>query len=473
MTLEDFERDLAESQAESRKRKRDRSHSPRREGRRHHHRHSHHHDHSSRGYRHGNDRPDSSNKSYRRSKYESRKEERGRHHRRHALEESVSSVSDGENQLDRDAEIPPPTEDILDHQLEQVADTKQKRDDWMLAPSALDVDYVQRKRQRSPPSKFVKSQSNLQASKQLDDDVTSIARSQKASGTAKELVKEPAQHEVSYLFGDAGSSWRMTKLKGAYKKAEDTGRPIDDVALEQYDDLRAFDDAREEETELDRRKMYGKDYVGKEKPSGDLFQERKLDVGIHREHANHDSDSDSDFEKPQGEILENPEPTTKTVALDQTALNKLKAQMMKAKLMKTPNAAELEAEYTSAMSHAAGNKQSDVVVLNKMESRMLAGGRKGEVKDIENKRGRERGKVEENEDMSIEDMVRQEKRTRGQFGGNGKDFAERIAKDGKFDVSCVQCSYMSASYTNVLFRTIWTIWTTTPASWQDPCKSLN
>jgi len=68
-----------------------------------------------------------------------------------------------------------------------------------------------------------------------------------------------------------------------------------------------------------------------------------------------------------------------------------------------------------------------------MESRMLAGGRKGEVNAIENKRGKERGLVEENEDMSIEDMVRQEKRTRGQFGGGGRAFAERIAKDAKFD----------------------------------------
>ena len=78
-------------------------------------------------------------------------------------------------------------------------------------------------------------------------------------------------------------------------------------------------------------------------------------------------------------------------------------------------------------------KKPDVVVLNKMENRMLTGNRKGEVVPVATKRGRERGLVEENEDMSIEDMVRQERRTKGQFGGDGRAFAERIAKDTKFD----------------------------------------
>lgn len=35
--------------------------------------------------------------------------------------------------------------------------------------------------------------------------------------------------------------------------------------------------------------------------------------------------------------------------------------------------------------------------------------------------------------MSIADMVKQEKRTRGQLGGEGKGLAERIAKDAKFE----------------------------------------
>ena len=70
-----------------------------------------------------------------------------------------------------------------------------------------------------------------------------------------EVEEEPAQRQVNYTFGDAGSQWRMTKLKAVYKTVEETGRSVEDVALERYGDLRDFNDAREEEIEVDRRKM--------------------------------------------------------------------------------------------------------------------------------------------------------------------------------------------------------------------------
>ena len=80
------------------------------------------------------------------------------------------------------------------------------------------------------------------------------------------VEEEPAQRQVNYAFGDTGSQWYMTKLKAVYKTVEETGRLVEDIALERYGDPRDFDDAREE-IEVYRRKMYGKDYVGKEKPS--------------------------------------------------------------------------------------------------------------------------------------------------------------------------------------------------------------
>lgn len=114
-------------------------------------------------------------------------------------------------------------------------------------------------------------------------------------------------------------------------------------------------------------------------------------------------------------------PPAQTLALDQNTLGRLK------------KASDGNAEGHTASAKAVDTKEPEVVVLNKMESRMFTGGRQGEVSAIDNKRGRERGLVEENEDMTIEDMVRQERRTKGQRGGDGRAFAERIAKDGKFD----------------------------------------
>jgi hypothetical protein len=312
----------------------------------------------------------------------------------------------------------------------------------MQEPSALDVDYVQRKQKSPPRGQFVSAKDThdfkvhqSEVNSHLADLQNDFESDGEDNGgpTETQVEDEPAEHEVPYTFGDNGSSWRMTKLQAVYRQAKDSGKSVDDVALERYGSFRDFDDAREEEREMDRRKMYGKDYVGLEKPSGELFQERKMAAGIRRDAQDAADAEQARVAQAQGEIMAEKAPPTKTVVLDATALNKLKAQMMKAKLRNAPNAAQLEEEYNLAETASlANNAQPDVLVLSNMENRMLAGDRSGEVVAISGKRGIERGLVKENEDMSIEDMVKQEKRTRGVNGGEGRAFAERIAKDGKF-----------------------------------------
>lgn len=305
----------------------------------------------------------------------------------------------------------------------------------MEAPSALDIDYVN-KRKEPPKDKTAKSTKADYSLKIHQNELNHALKDLQEGGQMEASADEPAEHEVNYTFGDNGSQWRMTRLKAVYRKAEESGRSVEDLALEQYDSLRDFDDAREEEQEMERRKLYG---PTKEKPSGELYQKREHSMGQRQLSRS----SDPENELPQGEIMEEGSVPAQTVILDQTALNKLKAQMMKAKLRGAPNANQLEEEYNAKAAMAARGEQ-DVVVLDKMENRMLAGGRKGEVKQIENRRGRERGLVEENEDMTIEDMVRQERRTKGQ--GSGMAMAERIAKDAKFDVSPFSFSICSQLY---------------------------
>ncbi|KAI9815909.1 MAG: hypothetical protein M1832_005220 [Thelocarpon impressellum] len=300
----------------------------------------------------------------------------------------------------------------------------------MEAPSAIDFDIVQRKKQpeagHAQPSK---PGSDLKIHKnELNPHLQDLADGKDLST----IVDVPAQHEVEYTFGDSGSRWRMTRLKGVLHQAEETGRPVDEIAVERYGDLRAYDEAREEQIELERRELYGRGYVGKEKASGKLYQERKLAMDLRREREAEPRDDDAS-DLPQRQVVEADPPSAESVPLDQTALNRLKAQMMKAKLKGSSDLPALEAEYDLAISKMSNRVEPDVVILSKMENRMLAGGRRGEVKAIENKRGRERGLVEENEDMSIEDMVREERRTKGKAGGDGQRFAERIAKDAKFD----------------------------------------
>lgn len=431
MTLEEFEKSLAEGKEHRhensegrhhRDRTRDRDRSKDR-SRQHRHRSSNHHRrHSSRSRdrdsertRESRHRDDDGHRQKRSRRFDDQGDEHGhkRHHR---------------NSKDEGGSAAPPV-------VVQEEPRNLKRDAWMEAPSALDVDYVHRPdstRQEEPKPIMLSADYEL---KIHDKELNNHLRDLNDGKTVEEIEDEPASHEVDYTFGDSGSQWRMTKLKGVYREAEESGKLVDEIAIERFGDLRSFDDAREEETEISRRKTYGESYVGKDKPSGELFRERKLLNGTRRAPLEHDRDPEQELTvEGQGKQMETvPLPNTSR-HLDMTALNRLKAQMMKAKLRKASNAADLEEQYNTAAAAMSNRKESDVVVLDVMHNPMLAGSR-NEVKAVETKRGRERGQVEANEDMSIEDMVREERKTRGQLGGEGRRLADQIGRDAKFEVS--------------------------------------
>ena len=404
MALEDFEKELAEQKETERRREQRKDHE-KSEHRHRHHRSSRHNDshydeedgHRSKRSRRSRDDDDASERKHR-HRYRRRSKEAAD---RDEEDEKLPAARPGLGEL--------------------------KRDSWMEAPPALDIDYVQKKRREpSPPTG-----NSLGADFELkihEKELNHHLRDLKNGTTVEDLLDGPATHEVDYTFGDAGSQWRMTKLKAVYRQAQESGRKVEEAALERYDSVREFDDAREEKIELDRRKTYGEDYVGKDKPSGELFQERKLDAGVMRESGRGD-DASSDTVLEQVPV---PSATTATPRVDQTTLNKLKAQLMRAQMRKDPKAGDLEGEYNDAMA-AFQSQDPAVVTLSAMDNRMLSSAPRNEVKAVQNRRGVERGQVEENEDMSIEDMVREERRTRGQEGGDGLRLAERIAKDAKFD----------------------------------------
>lgn len=431
MTLEDFEKSLAEGQEQRhaksdrerhhRDRNRDRDHSKER-SRQHRHRSSHHRRHSSRSR-------ERDNAHSRESRH--RDNDGHRHKRSRRSPDQVDHQGHKRRHRDTKEDEPAAAPAMV-----QTDASRLKRDAWMEAPSALDIDYVHRpdptRLEEENKPKMLHAGYELKIhDKELNNHLSDLNNGK----TLEDIRVEPAQHEVDYTFGDSGSQWRMTKLKGVYREAEETGRSIDEVAMERFGDLRSFDDAREEETELDRRKTYGKSYVGKEKPSGQLFQERKLENNSKRDPHEHVRDPEQELHaEGQGKKIETVPPPKTTQHLDTTALNRLKAQMMKAKLKKSPDAAQLEEQYNTAAAAMSNRKESDVVVLDVMHNPMLAGPR-NEVKAIDTKRGRERGQVEANEDMSIEDMVREERKTRGQPGGEGRRLADQIGRDSKFEVS--------------------------------------
>ncbi|RVX73126.1 hypothetical protein B0A52_02253 [Exophiala mesophila] len=418
MALEDFEKELAE-QKEAEKRRKSRHENDKSSSRHH----KHHHKSSRRHDAHYDD-DDTDRHRSKRSRYSPEDDpssHRHRHRHRHRGE-------DGSEKRHRHREpsetiSAPPFEEDASNQPET---SQMKRDSWMEAPSALDIDYVQRKKSEAQPPKT----NSLAADFELKihkKELNHHLRDLQDGDSAEEMDQQSVVKEVDYTFGDAGSQWRMTKLNAVYRKAKETGGKVEDIALERYDSLREFDEAREEEMELERRRAYGQDYVGKIKPSGEHYQERKLDAGIHSPRARERKSS------PQEMVSEIAVSTATQPKIDQTALNKLRAQMMKAQLRKDPKLADLEAEYAAAVE--TFNQQSQdptVITLSAMDNRMLSSAPRNEVKSVTNRRGAERGQVEENEDMSIADMVAEERRTKYQRGGEGARLAERIAKDGKF-----------------------------------------
>lgn len=451
MTLEDFEKSLAEKQrSRDPREKSQKSHKDREE--RHHQSHHQHpaqedgeeHRHRHKRRRHSSSEEDSVQR--RRHKHSRDDEQpikqKSRRHRNDDEKDALGEVKNsGEaGKIRKDS--------VVD---DQVLPTLLKRDSWMEPPIGNEIEFVPRKKENLVEV----TGENLRIQFEADlcqEELKHLIDNPAAEEVIESVSIEPVQEDVKYIFGDAGSEWRMRKLKNVFKQAEQSKKPLEEVALNQYGDLRAFDDAREEEIELDRRQTYGESYIGKEKPSGELFQERKRNPEIHK-------DSDMiDENLPELHVIKSEEKSVpQATILDQTALNRLKAKMMKAKLRGGQEAAKLEAEYDEAMSNAIMGENGNVVVLGKMQNRMLAGGRGTEVKAVDTKRGRERGLVEENEDMSIEDMIREERRNRGQQGGEGLILAERIAKDGKFTVSQIsQCKQLTEVLT--FHRMILNIW---------------
>jgi len=451
MGLEEFEKELTASKERSsthhrgcHDRDEDGDGAGRRQHRHHHHRSHRHHDHSrdeGRERQHKRHRERQNDGEERRHRRKRRRSSESHNDRREAVAEGEVKVFDSDDDADEwvEKDVVPESVSVVEREQDGKVNMLH-RDAWMQEPSALDIQYVQSRKPKAPSGQFVSAKDNHDFKKH-DVDV-----SQHAADLQRDLEDDDdgaggmteQRSGIDYTFGDAGSSWRMTKLQAVFRQAEEAGRSVDEVALERYGNLREWDDAREEERELDRRKMYGPDYVGVEKPSGDLYREREARGGMRGKADDQRENRQVEGSQLSGVVVSGAAPSpgaSATVPLDATALNKLKAQMMRARLRGTSDAARLEEEYARAEAASLANPRPsapDVVELGVMDSRQLAGGRSGEVIAVSGKRGRERGLVVENEDMSIADMVRQERRNRGLPGREGRAFAERIARDGKF-----------------------------------------
>ncbi|GAO48984.1 hypothetical protein G7K_3145-t1 [Saitoella complicata NRRL Y-17804] len=306
---------------------------------------------------------------------------------------------------------------------------KPQRDLWMIDPkeqelemfSGMGRERTKEVKEKPDPSKLQVSSRELNrtfAEGRTEEPLSSVEAARSRDKEDKDELKLP-----SWTIGDESSQWRQTKLRRLEEAAVEDGRPVEGLATERYGSLREYDFAREEREELERRKMYGRGRKDeKQKITGRLWEER-LEARGGGQIIAHD-DLASEHSIPDTRLPAAP-PTnnagaTGTVAepVDQNTLNKLRAAILRAQMMGGNAKVEtLEAEYADKERALAASK---VIVLNAMDTRRLTGSAANTPKT--------------EEEMTITDMLREEKRERGQIhGGEGRMLADRITRDKKFD----------------------------------------
>ena len=205
--------------------------------------------------------------------------------------------------------------------------------------------------------------------------------------------------------GGPGSSWRMMRLRRVYESAEEENRPVEEIALERFGTMQAFEEAKEERRTLDERegrRNTQRTNRGRDREAGGEKRFMFTDIG-----ASGASSRSSSFRRPttaDGSAPTTPSPVAGTTkpstdrrfdslrlpsqaasplaqshtpipsvmtpsvvavstsrAMSPSSLNKLQARVLRAKLMNAPNAAELEQEYEEQMRKAHGEPGEPIV----------------------------------------------------------------------------------------------------------------
>ena len=291
--------------------------------------------------------------------------------------------------------------------------------------------------------------------------------------------------------GGPGSQWRMMRLRRVYETAEEEGRPVQEVAIDRFGSLEAFEEAKEERRILDERegakptekprgrpkepmkKFYFSDIGSTGSSRSSSFRRPALpgdsaprtppvlNTGLNRPSEPSKLGSQRGtphVATPIPSVLTPSVLPTKTTSrgLSPSSLNRLQAKVLKAKLMGSTDAAALEKEYEEELKKANEGPRT----VTKVEVLPTLDGR-GRLYDIGTGRGgdaplppgnrRKKDKIEtldpntgeivrynaDDDTTTLGEMLRQEKFGAG--SSDQKDFdgqlATAIMGDGKFEVS--------------------------------------
>ncbi|KAI9496028.1 CwfJ C-terminus 1-domain-containing protein-like protein [Zychaea mexicana] len=286
----------------------------------------------------------------------------------------------------------------------------------------------------------------------------------------------------TFKFGDAGSKWRMTKLKRVMEQAEDEGLTIEKVGIERYGSLEKLNEALDERAFLDGKKKHSSSssrsssrrdsppasssntskrfmYAETDAASKSFKRPESVDeFGRELKRRKKSPDTSSPLIITQHQMpaaFSSPEPI-----LTRDQLNKLNAEVLKAKLMGKDNAEELEKEYQKQLQLfeaaetgvAEGTDQDgkSVSILPTVDSggrfydyalsndSTISSDRKGKNKErfqnTHDPKTGERLRYGTTDDkISLMDMVRQEKAGSRATSNMDLEFANKIMTDATFE----------------------------------------
>ncbi|OAX33380.1 hypothetical protein K503DRAFT_838391 [Rhizopogon vinicolor AM-OR11-026] len=358
-------------------------------------------------------------------------------------------------------------------------------------PPGGDVDFfsslgTERKR---PPRPDKPNPDNVKvSSKELNQDI-------RAGRPVDNDVPPPPPKAITP--GGPGSSWRMMRLRRVYETSEEENKPIEEVALERFGTLQAFEEAKAERLILDERdgkRSQRRDEAkerGRGREGGGEKRFMFTDVG-----ASGASSRSSSFRRPgsgtTGSAPSTPSPanlptnrrldslhlpsqaasplaqshtpiptvmvpsvaTTSTRrAMSPSSLNKLQAQVLRAKLMNATNAEKLEEEYEAEVRRTKGEEggvrtRVEVLPTLNVTGQMydVGHGKDDAEKGPGNRRKKEKFETRDSktgellrynaddDEITLGEMVRQERFGAGMADQKNLDaqFAKAILGDGKF-----------------------------------------
>ncbi|KAI9303435.1 CwfJ C-terminus 1-domain-containing protein-like protein [Cunninghamella echinulata] len=129
-----------------------------------------------------------------------------------------------------------------DQQQEQQKEQEQSRHGWMLDSSFNFGDFG------SSKAKPVENKPHPDELKVSHRELNVHLKS------GKSVDEYPEEKKPTIKYGDAGSNWRMMKLKRVFEQAEDEKRSVEEVGLERYGSKEKLQEALDERKYLDQRK---------------------------------------------------------------------------------------------------------------------------------------------------------------------------------------------------------------------------